>query len=97
MKTLGVLAACLIAINMVANAGGFWAAWPVLAIAVLAGLVWRAGLLIVAAGIVGVNALSWDGHAWAVWPLLVIGVVLALGWARHIDPGAHDDHRPQGG
>ena len=107
LKTLGVVAALLIAINMVANAGGFWAAWPLLAIAVLAGLVWaeglatparwRASLLIVAAGIVGVNALSWDGHAWAVWPLLVIGVVLALGWARHIDPGAHDDHRPQGG
>ena len=75
----------------------FWAVWPILAFAVLAGLDWarglpgpsrrRASLLILAAGIVGVNALSWAGDLWAVWPLLALGLVLALDWARNLGPG----------
>ena len=96
LATLGVLAVFFIALNLLTGAENFWAGWPVLVIAVLAGLGWagrlprvwrrRAMLLTLGAGIVGVNALSWNGHAWAVWPLLPLALILALDWARHLGP-----------
>ena len=97
LAVLGVVAVFLVAVNLVEDAGDFWAAWPLLGIAMLAGFVWarglatparwRAGVLVLAAGFVGANALDWNGHPWAVWPVLVLGLILALSWARHIDPG----------
>lgn len=97
LAKFGVVTVFLVAINVLTGLDDFWAVWPILAFAVLAGLDWarglpgpsrrRASLLILAAGIVGVNALSWAGDLWAVWPLLALGLVLALDWARNLGPG----------
>ena len=94
LAKFGVIVAALVIINLLTDPRDFWAAWPILAIAVASGYSWsrslakplrrRVRLLILAAGIVGVNALSWQGDFWAVWPLLVFGVLLALDWTRRL-------------
>ena len=94
LAKFGVVVVALIIINLLTDPRDFWAAWPILAIAVASGYSWsrslakplrrRVRLLILAAGIVGVNALSWQGDFWAVWPLLVFGVLLALDWTRRL-------------
>ena len=83
-----LVVAVLIAINTMSWQGVFWAAWPVLGIAVLSALVWvfiqnrfdrlLAGLGVVGLGIAGINILTWNGIFWSGWPLLGIGIVAAL-------------------
>jgi adenylate cyclase len=83
-----LVVAALIAINTMSWQGVFWAAWPVLGIAVLSALVWvfiqnrfdrlLAGLGVVGLGIAGINILTWNGIFWSGWPLLGIGIVAAL-------------------
>ena len=91
---LGVVAVFFVAVNLASDAQDFWAQWPLLIIAVLAGASWaktlprtarrRAYLLIAAAGAIGANALSWSGKPWSVWLVLILGLILALDWARHL-------------
>lgn len=99
-KQIGVLAlvaAALIAINLITGGGSFWAAWPLLVLAVLAGLIWvrtfqrvdkrLATLAAIGLGIVGINLLSWSGEFWAVWPLLGISLAGGIGWIVRQDRG----------
>lgn len=86
LAALGV--AVLIVINILSWQGVFWAAWPVLGVAVLSALVWIAiqnrfdrlvaGLGVISLGIAGINILTWHGIFWSAWPLLGIGIVVAL-------------------
>jgi class 3 adenylate cyclase len=88
---LAVVAAALIAINVLSWQGVFWAGWPILALAVLSALGWArtqrrvdpsiAALAVVALGLVGINLLSWHGVFWATWPLFGIAVVAGLRWS----------------
>ncbi|PDT05579.1 adenylate/guanylate cyclase domain-containing protein [Rhizobium chutanense] len=88
---LGVIAAVLIAINLLSWQGVFWARFPVLALAVVAALAWNrdqtrfnrkiTALAIVALGLVGINLLTWTGQFWAVWPILGIAAVMGLRWS----------------
>ncbi|ARM89148.1 adenylate/guanylate cyclase protein [Rhizobium sp. CIAT894] len=88
---LGVIAAVLIAINLLSWQGVFWARFPVLALAVVAALAWNrdqtrfnrkiTSLAIVALGIVGINLFTWTGQFWAVWPILGIAAVMGVRWS----------------
>lgn len=85
-----VLGAALITINILSWRGVFWAAWPLLALAVPSAMWWArnqsrvdpriAVLAVVALGLVGINLLSWHGTFWAIWPLLAIAVVAGIRW-----------------
>ncbi len=92
-RTLGLLAlaaAALIAINILSWGGVFWAAWPLLALALLWAMIWVrrqdrvdkriAGLTVVGLGIVAIDLMSWQGTFWAVWPLLALAVAGGLLW-----------------
>jgi adenylate cyclase len=93
---LGVIALAIVAINLLSWNGTFWAVWPLLAFAVVLGLVWAkstrsvdtslASLGVIAAGIVGINLLSWGGEFWAKWPLLGLAIAAALRYAASRGP-----------
>jgi hypothetical protein len=93
---LGVIALAIVAINLLSWNGTFWAVWPLLAFAVVLGLIWAkstpavdtsvASLGVIAAGIVGINLLSWSGELWAKWPLLGLAVAGALRYAASRGP-----------
>lgn len=86
----------LIAINLLTFEGTFWAAWPLLAYAVLKGLGWArtngrfdpsiAVLGVIGLGIVGINLLSFHGEFWAVWPLLALAFAAGLRWVMRSRP-----------
>lgn len=88
---LGVVAAGLVAINLLSWGGEFWARWPVLVLAVAAASFWlRANstfdrtitmLALAALTVVGVNLLSWHGEFWARWPLLGLAIAAGIRWA----------------
>jgi Adenylate cyclase, family 3 (some proteins contain HAMP domain) len=92
LGTFGVVAVVLVVINLVTSPGDFWAAWPLLALAVAAALAWTrrqtlfdrrlAGLGVICLGIVGINLLASPGDFWAIWPLLGIGVAAAMRWLK---------------
>lgn len=89
---LALAAVVLVAVNLATTPQPFWARWPLLVIAVAAGLYWArrttitdgryAGLAVIGLGIVGVNLFSWSGQFWAIWPLLGIGVLAGIRWLR---------------
>ncbi|WFU10709.1 adenylate/guanylate cyclase domain-containing protein [Rhizobium sp. CB3090] len=89
---LAVIAVGLVALNILTWHGEFWAAWPVLGIAMAAGLRWArtnsqfdrrlATFAVVGAGLVGVNLLSWHGTPWAIWPLLGLAVLAGIRWVK---------------
>jgi hypothetical protein len=88
---LAIVAAALVAINVLSWRGVFWAAWPLLALAALSAMWWvrrqsrfdrrNAALAVVALGLVGINLLSWHGTFWAIWPVLGIAVVTGIHWS----------------
>ncbi|MDL2400547.1 adenylate/guanylate cyclase domain-containing protein [Rhizobium mayense] len=87
---LAVIAVGLVVLNILTWHGEFWAGWPVLGIAVAAGLRWArtntqidrrlAIFAVVGAGLIGINLLSWHGTPWAIWPLLVLAVLAGIRW-----------------
>ena len=93
---LAVIAAALAGINLLSWQGEFWAAWPLLALAVLSVLIWLrsakgtdrmlATLGAAGLGIAGINLLSWDGTFWAIWPLLGIAIAAGLRWVMRRQP-----------
>ena len=99
VATLGLVAAVLIAINLLTWSGEFWAAWPLLFIALAAGLSWvrsvramdlgLATLVAIGLMLVGINLLSWQGGFWAQWPLL--GLAIAAGIRLIARRGAGDN------
>jgi hypothetical protein len=89
LGALGVIMLGLIAINVLTPSDSFWAAWPLLAFAVIAGLSWArtarldrgiATLAVLSLGIIGINILSGIGDFWAKWPLLGFAVAAGVRW-----------------
>ncbi|MFI0845634.1 adenylate/guanylate cyclase domain-containing protein [Mesorhizobium sp. IMUNJ 23232] len=88
--TLVVIGVALVAINLIASPQVFWARWPLLVFALIAGLDWarrttrfgrtHAILLVMGLFITGINLASWQGEFWAVWPLLAFAFVAAARW-----------------
>ncbi|MCA1439959.1 adenylate/guanylate cyclase domain-containing protein [Ensifer sp. IC4062] len=85
-----VIAAGLVAINLLTWDGVLWAVWPLLGLAIAYALLWLRrrkdidrvfGLLAITALIVvTVNLLTFDGTFWAVWPLLGLSIAAVLRW-----------------
>jgi adenylate cyclase len=88
-KTFGILWAVLLVVDL-ATGPGFWAHWPVIALATL--LAWEAaplfvnswlqrrdtrGLVIVGA-LALINLVTWSGYPWFLWPagVLIVGCLL---------------------
>ncbi len=77
----------LVVVNLVTWNGTFWAIWPLVGTAMIAGIAWArrqdrfdrvlAVLLAVGLGLVAINLAGWRGEFWAVWPL--IGLSVAAG------------------
>lgn len=89
LGVLGAIAAGLAAINFLTWDGYFWAAWPLLAIAALAALLWVrttrldrfvALLAIVGSILLAINLITWRGTFWAEWPLLAFAVAGSIRW-----------------
>jgi class 3 adenylate cyclase len=90
LPVLCIVAAGLVALNLLAWNGTFWSVWPLLGLAILAGLAWiktnpwvdRSIGILVLSGLVllTINLLTWRGVFWAVWPLLAFAVVGGIRW-----------------
>lgn len=90
---LGAVAAGIAAINMLSWEGDFWAAWPILGIAIIAALIWIrtttridrfiAMLTLIGLVLASINVLSWEGTLWAPWPLIALAVVGGIRWFTH--------------
>ncbi len=92
-KTFGILmvsAAALIVINLLSWRGVFWAAWPLLALALLWATRWVRNqnridrpsptLAVAGLGIIAINLMSWHGTFWAIWPLLGLAAAAGVRW-----------------
>jgi hypothetical protein len=92
-RTLGLLSlavAVLLAINLLSWRGVFWAAWPLLGLAILLAMGWVrtqtridrrfAALGVFGLAVVAINLLSWTGTFWAIWPLLAIAGAAGVRW-----------------
>jgi class 3 adenylate cyclase len=84
---LAVLAGVLIAVNLLTWEGNFWAKWPLLVAAIVAGMQLPRGIIglgpyqtrlaVLGLGLVAINLLTWGGNFWAIWPLLGLGILAA--------------------
>jgi adenylate cyclase len=93
---LAVIGAGLVGINILTWSGTFWAQWPMLAFAALAGLAWArttrrvdrglAFFAVIAFVLVAINLLSWSGVFWAVWPIFGLAVAAGIRWAVRSRP-----------
>jgi class 3 adenylate cyclase len=89
---LGGLAALVTIVNVATWDGHFWAAWPLLVFATIAGLAWtrdKGGAIgrygppaVFAAMLLAINIVSGADTLWAQWPILVIAAVTLLRWVR---------------
>ncbi|WP_457581949.1 adenylate/guanylate cyclase domain-containing protein [Ensifer canadensis] len=87
---LAVIAAGLVALNLLTWNEVLWSAWPLLGLGILWGLAWlrvnswvdrRIGMLALSGLVlVAVNLLTWRGVFWAVWPLLGLAVAAGIRW-----------------
>ncbi|HEV7304592.1 adenylate/guanylate cyclase domain-containing protein [Ensifer sp.] len=90
LPTLAVIAAGLVALNLLTWDGTLWSVWPALGLGILWGLGWlkrnpgidRGIGMLALAGLVllTINVLTWNGVFWAVWPLLAFAVVAGIRW-----------------
>jgi class 3 adenylate cyclase len=90
LGALAVVGAGLVVINVLTWSDTFWAAWPLLVFAVIAGLDWAksathldrglATLGVLGVGIVGINLLSGIDTFWAKWPLLAFAIAGGIRW-----------------
>ncbi len=98
--SLALVGAGLVAINLLASPEVFWARWPLLVFALIAGLTWArrterldrslASLLVVGLFITGINLLSWQGEFWARWPLLALALIAGVRWLMRGRAGARN-------
>jgi adenylate cyclase len=96
MTVLALIMVVPVVINLLSWEGEFWARWPLMAFAWLAGHVWAtrtsrvdrglATLGVIALGIVAINLLSWHGEFWARWPLLGIAIAAGIRWILRRGP-----------
>ncbi|MEY9196891.1 adenylate cyclase [Sinorhizobium fredii] len=86
---LAMVAAGVVAINLLSWRGEFWAVWPLCGIGLTAALLWIrtsrvdrgfATLAVAGLAIVTINLLSWSGEFWARWPLLGLAIAAAIRW-----------------
>jgi hypothetical protein len=90
IASLAFAALVVLVVNLATWSGTFWAAWPLLAFAVMAaaslaqrlepGIRAPATLFVVGLGLVCINLLTWHGRFWAVWPLLGFAAFAAFRW-----------------
>ena len=90
IAVFALIALVSLAVNFLSWNGTFWAPWPILAIATLAGLAWArktslvgrgiATLGVIGLGVICINLLSWQGEFWAVWPLLALALAAGIRW-----------------
>lgn len=94
---LAFAAVIVVAVNLITWSGDFWAVWPLLAFAVVAGasLAQKLApavrgpvtLLVIGLGMVCVNLLTWHGRFWALWPLLGFAALAAFRWIMRSPSG----------
>jgi len=87
---LSLAVAALVAVNLLSWRGVFWAAWPLLGLALLVVMAWvrtqnrvdrrLASLGVVGLAAVAINLLAWNGTFWAIWPLLAVAVAAGVRW-----------------
>ncbi|MCZ4092455.1 adenylate/guanylate cyclase domain-containing protein [Sinorhizobium psoraleae] len=90
LAVVAVIAAGLVAINLLTWEGVLWSVWPLLGLSIFCAVVWLRrrkdidrilGLLAIAAlTVLMVNLFSFEGTFWAVWPLLGLAIAAALRW-----------------
>jgi class 3 adenylate cyclase len=90
IASLALAALVVLVVNFATWSGTFWAAWPLLAFAVMAttslaqrlepGIRAPTTLLVIGLGLVCINLLTWHGRFWAVWPLLGFAAFAAFRW-----------------
>ncbi|MGF6175956.1 adenylate/guanylate cyclase domain-containing protein [Ensifer sp. 4252] len=90
LPVLAVIAAGLVALNLLTWNEVFWSVWPLLGLGILWGLAWlkanswvdrRIGTLALAGLVLlTVNLLTWRGVFWAIWPLLALAVAAGIRW-----------------
>lgn len=81
---LALLGALLLLINLMTYTDTFWAKWPVLVFATLAGLAWAStrgpgtrfatSLGVVGLFLAAINLFTWSGYFWAMWPMLAMAL-----------------------
>jgi hypothetical protein len=90
LPVLAVIAAGLVALNLLTWDGVLWSIWPLLGLGILWGLAWlkqnpwldRGIGILALAGLVllAINLLTWRGVFWSVWPLLAFAVIGGIRW-----------------